>query len=84
MSIGPNLEKESLGVSRFDRVRYAVKIATETYFREPGYYLFYGLLLAVSIGLLFSVSFPWQLWAVLGALAVSQYIWPKKLTDNKK
>ena len=84
MSIGPKPQKESFEMSRFTRIWYATKVAAEMYFCEPLYYLFYGLLLTVSMGLLFSVSFPWQLWAVLGALAVKEFVWPKINTEKKK
>lgn len=55
-------------MSYFDRIRHIAKVTATEYFKDPLYYLFYGLLAAVSAGLIFGAEFSWQLYAVLGTI----------------
>ena len=68
MSMGPTKEVK-VEVSKFDRVRHAVKKAASAYFEKPLYYLFYSLLGATSVALLFNRHLPWQYYVLLLALA---------------
>ncbi len=87
MSLGPQLQQEEQGFSKFDRVQFALKKSAKSYFENPLHYLFYGTLTLAVLGLFVGMEFSWQFYVLLGSLGAVQsyrFFFVEKDSEVKK
>ncbi len=67
MSIAPDTKKdEEIKANPVQKTVHFAKKSLVGFFTKPAYYIFYGTLTAVIIGLILGNTFDWQLYAFLG------------------
>ena len=84
--MGPIEGKNLIEVSRFDRLNYTAKKATEEYFSRPFYYLFFSIIPLTLVAVIFGSNLSWDYYLVLAGIGAG-YFWiefPKKEKSNKK
>lgn len=73
MSIGPIDEKDKdLNISIVSQMQYSAKKLTAAFFVDPVYYLFYGSLTGLVIGLFVGMNFSWQFYTVVCGLGLAE------------
>ena len=82
MSIGPS-KKEVFGITIVNQVQHVVSNVTKTYFSDPLYYLFYGMLMVTILALFVGWSFSGVYYSILSILASTQ-LWKFYISLNDK
>ncbi len=70
MSIGPKVKDAGTEISVANKLQYSAKQLTSTFFSDPLYYIFYGSLSGLVVGLLSNTKFSYQLYTVVILLGV--------------
>jgi hypothetical protein len=70
MSIGPVEKEDTPGFTPVQRGKMVAAKVSKGFLHDPVQYIFLAGLIGMIVGLLFGRHFAWQLYAILGILAV--------------